>query len=419
MIKKLQTRFIFISMLSIVLVLTIIMTAVNFLNYQRVSANADHTLQFLSENSGDFPQIPHPEHEDKQPRELPEPKNSKPWNMSPEMPYETRYFSVLLTEDGHVLSIDTRKIAAIDDETASDYAIQIWNSKKTSGFHSCYRYLMKTSIDGIHITFLDCSRNLDTFRSFLLTSILVSLLGLCSVLILVIFFSKIVMKPISESYEKQRRFITDAGHELKTPVTIIDANCEILEMEYGETEWTQGIQKQTSRLTQLTSQLIYLSRMEEPENQLQKIDFCISDLIEDTIQSFQALAAAQNKTFSSQITPLLSYYGDEGSIRQLVSLLLDNAIKYSPPQSCIEITLEKRGRNIYFMIYNTAEQISRENLSRLFDRFYRTDTSRNSETGGYGIGLALARAITDAHKGKISAESKDGVSLLITVSLPF
>ena len=145
--------------------------------------------------------------------------------------------------------------------------------------------------------------------------------------------------------------------------------------------------------------------MEESEHQLQKIDFCISDLVEETIQSFQA-PATQNKAFSTHVTPFLSYCGNEASIRQLVSLLLDNAVKYSPPQSQIEVTLEKRGKNICFTVYNPTEQISHENLSHLFDRFYRTDTSRNSETGGYGIGLSIARAITDAHKGKISAESK-------------
>lgn len=417
MIKKLQSRFIFISMLSVSLVLAVIMGAINFLNYQRVARDADQLLQYLSANRGSFPQPLSPVETRGQRKKPPEPKH-KPFSMMPELPYETRYFSVTLTEEGEIEFVNTKKIAAIDAQTASDYAVRIWSEKKTSGFLSCYRYLQESSSGKIQITFLDCSRNLDNFRSFLLTSVLVSLLGLCSVLVLVVIFSKIVMKPISESYRKQRQFITDAGHEIKTPLTIIDANREILEMEYGESEWSQGIQKQTARLADLTNQLICLSRMEEPDNILQKIDFCISDLAEETLQSFQAPANAQQKVLSSRITPLLSYCGDEASIRQLLSILLDNAIKYSPPQGIIETTLEKRGKNIYFTICNTTEPIATENLSRLFDRFYRTDASRNSETGGYGIGLSIARAITGAHKGKISAESKDGTSLLITVSLP-
>lgn len=436
MIKKLQNRFILISMLSVLLVLAVIMGIVNLLNYQKVVQDAEDILSILSENNGNFPKrLPpfdknslenkpsdnHLEERDPsehaQTQQPSEPGFSRHRKLSPELPYETRYFSVVLNENGTIQSTDTGKIAAVDDDTASHYASQIWKSGKTSGFLSSYRYLRVACDEGSRIIFLDCSRTLTTFRSFLLTSILVSALGLCSVLVLVCFFSRIVMKPISESYEKQRQFITDAGHEIKTPLTIIDANCEILEMEYGTTEWSQSIQKQTARLLDLTNTLIYLSRMEEPKKQLQKLDFSISDLVEETIQSFQPLAAAQEKTISTDIKPLLSYCGDQSSIGQLVSILLDNAVKYSPPQSSIEVILEKRGKNICLMVKNPAEDLSSEHLSNLFDRFYRADASRNSETGGYGIGLSIARAVTDAHKGKIWAEHKDGDSLLVTVLL--
>lgn len=433
MIKKLQNRFILISMLSMLLVLTIIMGAVNVLNYQKMVQDAEDILTILAENNGNFPKKLPPL--DKNPSENmpsadfseeknsskytepPEPKFPRHDELSPELPYETRYFSVVLDENGTIQSTDTGKIAAVDKDTASQYASQIWKSGKISGFHSSYRYRRKASPDETRIIFLDCSRTLSTFRSFLLTSILVSILGLCSVLILVFFFSRMVMKPIAESYEKQRQFITDAGHEIKTPLTIIDANCEILEMEYGTTEWSQSIQNQTARLLDLTNSLIYLSRMEEPKKHLQKFDFCISDLVEETLQSFLPLAAAQGKTFSANIKPLLSYCGDQSSIGQLISILLDNAVKYSAPQSSIEVTLEKRGKNICLMVCNLAEELTAEHIPHLFDRFYRADTSHNSETGGYGIGLSIARAVTDAHKGKIWAECRENNSLLITVLL--
>ncbi len=415
MIKKLQQRFILISMLSILLVLTIIMGTINILNFQKVAADADQLLYFLSINNGAFPKDirpGNPKH-----RIPPELQRFKNFPMSPEMPYETRYFSVVLETDGTVHSVNTGKIAAIDDDEASDYAAKIWDLGRTSGFLSQYRYRMDPCPEGFRLLFLDCGRSLDTFRSFLMTSILCSLLGLCSVWILVIFFSRIVMKPVAESYEKQRQFITDAGHEIKTPLTIIHSNLEILEMEYGETEWSRGIQKQTKRLSDLTNNLIYLSRMEESERPLQKITFSLSDLVQETVQSFHAPAAAQHKLISTKIVPMLDFHGDPASIQQLVCLLLDNAIKYSPPQGLIEIALEKRGKNIYLMVSNTAEHISKETIPHLFDRFYRTDASRNSETGGYGIGLSIALAVTKAHKGKIFAESKDEKSLTITVIL--
>lgn len=431
MIRKLQNKFILISMLSMLLVLTIIMASVNIINYRGVVQDADNVLHILAENNGEFPRNPPHSDTSKQPPEEsnsakrqsednpPAPKIPRldNFHMSPEMPYETRYFSVLISEDGSIASTNIEKIAAIDSEDASAYALRVWKQQKTSGFLSSYRYLKKSVPDGTLIIFVDCRRNLDTFGAFLFSSILVSLLGLFSVFVLVFFFSRLVMKPVSESYEKQRRFITDAGHEIKTPLTIIDANRELLEMEYGENEWSKSIARQTSRLTELTNSLIYLSRMEEADNHLQHTEFSISDVALETADAFHVLADTQGKHFSTKITPFLSYHGEEFSIRRLFSILLDNAIKYSPPQGAIEVTLDKRGKNIRFMVCNTAEQLSPESLPHLFDRFYRADESRNSETGGYGIGLSIARAVTEAHKGKISAESKDGTSLLITVIL--
>jgi signal transduction histidine kinase len=444
MIRKLQNKFIVISMLSMLLVLTVIIGSINILNYRQLIEDADHILHILSENDGEFPKDrPRPDSREPQgdnsspdfkdglvdnaspdPRE-PQGNNSstpkKPklhsMDMSPEMPFETRYFSVVLTENGNVSSTNVQKVAAIDNEDANAYALRAWKRQQTSGFLSSYRYLMEHTPEGTRIIFVDCTRNLSTFRAFLFTSILVSILGLLSVFVLVLFFSRLVMKPVAESYEKQRQFITDAGHEIKTPLAIIEANRELLEMEYGENEWNNSIQRQTARLADLTDGLIYLSRMEEAEKHLQHMDFSISALAEETAQSFQTLADLQDRHFSVEIEPLLSYCGDESSIHRLFSILIDNAIKYSPPQGTVKVTLNKRGKNIQFMVYNTVAHLSAESLPFLFDRFYRADSSRNSETGGYGIGLSIARAITDAHKGKISAKSTDGQSLLITVIL--
>lgn len=413
MIQTLQRKFILISMLSTLLVLSIIISAMNFLNYQKVVGDADFTLRILSENNGKFPKREFPMVQES---ETPHTHgNLRPESISPELPYESRYFSVILSQNADILSIDTGKIAAVSTSEACDYALQAWELQHTCGFLKDYRYLRKEDGDKTYLIFLDCGRSLSTFRSFLISSILVSFLGLASVLALVLIFSKLALRPVSESYEKQRQFITDAGHEIKTPLTIIDADAEILEMEFGENEWLQGIRKQTSRLAELTNSLIYLSRMEEPKNQQKKTEFCLSDTIEESIGSFLALAATQNKSFDLNIAPLLSCCGDESSIQQLISILLDNALKYSPEHSRIAVSLHKKGKNLLFSVHNKTEPISKEHLSRLFERFYRTDASRNSETGGYGIGLSIAKAIVTAHKGKIWASSEDGHSLKITV----
>ena len=238
-------------------------------------------------------------------------------------------------------------------------------------------------------------------------------------LILLLLLSKRIVRPVAESYETQKQFITDAGHELKTPLTIIGADADLAEMECGENQWIQDIRRQTQRLTELTQDLIYLSRMEEEGLSLQSIDFPLSDVAEEMAHSFLPLAQNQGKRLEIAVQPMLSFRGDEKSIRQLCSILLDNALKYSPQEGELLFRLEKQGKNILLSVSNTTSQpIKKEELCHLFDRFYRTDPSRNSQTGGYGLGLSIARSIVTAHKGKIRAESPQESVLTIQVTLP-
>lgn len=407
MIKKLRIKFIALSMFSLLLVLFIIMGSINILNYQDIIKDADSVLSILKSNNGAFPKM-----------EEPRGKHDSPKPLSPETPYESRFFSVLMSHEGEVISVDTGKIAAVDTATAMEYAESLWERQENQGFIGDYRYTFQETDEGTRIIFLDCGRTLSTFRSFLFTSCGISLLGLLAVFTLLALLSGRIIKPFSESYEKQKRFITDAGHELKTPLTIIDADADVLSMEFGENEWIQDIQSQTKRLASLTNDLILLARMDEGTKQVQKIDFPFSDLASEMVQSFQALALQQNKTFSSRIQPMLSLCGDEKSLRQLLSILLDNALKYSNPEGAISLSLEKSGKSIRLTVFNTVEYISPESLPHLFERFYRADPSRNSQTGGYGIGLSIAKAIVTSHKGKITASSQDGRSLQVVVVLP-
>lgn len=406
MIKKLRTTFIVLAMCSVLLVLILLIGSINVVNYHGVIKNADAVLAVLEENDGRFPKV----------NEKKEHDFGKA--MSPELPYESRFFSVLLDEEGRVIFVDTGKIAAVDTETAIVYAQKIWSEGKEKGFIGDYRYTRLAAGRGSRMIFLDCGRNLATFRRFLAASCGISLLGLCAVFLLIFLFSGWIIRPVSESYEKQKRFITDAGHEIKTPLTIIDADAEILKMEVGENEWLQDIKKQTRRLAELTNDLVYLSRMEEGQP-LPMVDFPVSDVIAETAQSFQVLARTQNKAFDCEIQPMLSLHGDEKAIRQLVSILLDNALKYSEEGGEISLRLERQGRSLRLTAANTTGAVlTKEELGHLFDRFYRTDPSRNSETGGYGIGLSIARAIVTAHRGRIAAAMEQERRIVITVTLP-
>lgn len=405
MIKKLRLKFIAISTLSMVIVLFVILGSINLLNYREMVQNSDMILNLLVENNGVLP------------KNVYKSKQGNHGKISPETSFESRYFSVFLKKNNTTYEVDTDKIAAVDEDQAVFFAQQLNSHSKERGFISSYRYVKKQTSEGTKIFFLDCTRSVTSFRAFLFSSLFVSALGIVAVFLLVVLLSKMAVDPVSESYEKQKRFITDAGHEIKTPLTIIDADTSILEMEYGESEWIKDIQMQTKRLAGLTNDLIYLSRMEEENTKLQMIDFPFSDVAMEIAQSFQNLAKVQGKVFEVKIDPMLNLCGDENAIRQLLSILLDNAVKYSGDRGKICLDIRKKGKNLKISVYNTAQSITKENIEHLFDRFYRKDASRNSETGGYGIGLSIAKAVVAAHKGKITASSMDGKSLLITVIL--
>lgn len=403
MIKKLRIKLIAASMASLFLVLFVIGGIVGILNYRKIVEDADRILEILEENAGKFPQKFPGDRKDERPR------------MSPEVPYESRYFSILLNENGDIILTDTSKIVSIDTTKAIEYASEVWEKEMEKGFLDDYRYWRCSSNGEIRIIFLDCRRQLDNFQNFLLTTFGVSSIGLLSVFILMVYFSARIIKPFSDNYEKQKRFITDAGHELKTPLTIIEADTEVLEMDFGENEWLQDIQGQTKRLADLTNTLVMLSRMEEGANKDMKIELPLSDIVEEVCHTFQAPAKVQKKTLDNAIEPMISMKGDEKAIRGLITILLDNAVKYTNENGQISVSLEKKKNRIYLSVFNTTEQISKEQIAHLFDRFYRTDASRNSQTGGYGLGLSIAAATVEAHKGKIIAETEDEKSLRITV----
>lgn len=407
MIKKLKTKFIMLSMISLFVLLLVIVAGMNIINYQSVINEADDILKLLSVNEGVFPDT------DKM-------KGDRmPHGMSPELPYESRFFSVLISEDGAIIQTDTSRIKSVDTDDAVEYADEVFESGKKKGFADKFRYIVNSEGANKRITFLDCGRMLDSCKVFLTGSIIMSLAGLLIVFLVIFFFAGKIIHPIAESYEKQKRFITDAGHEIKTPLTIINANVDLLELELGENESLSDIQQQVKRLTGLTNDLVYLARMEETNESMSMIEFPLSDLVYDTIMPFKTLALAASKQFTWDIEPLLTLKGNDKAIEQLVSVLMDNAVKYSAEQGIISVELKKNNKNIYLRVFNTTDfEVKQENMKYLFDRFYRNDTSRNSRTGGHGIGLSVAKAIVNAHGGKISANAHGDKAFYIDVILP-
>lgn len=468
MIKTLRKKFIAIAMLSTSLVLFIIIGAINIANYINTNANLDARLELIAYNGGTFPDMNDDGSAPAVPDISSEAPDSSTTDMAPtpdgstvpndstvsdgstapddsmvppapdsgsyfddqygrhgidkETPFETRYFSVLLYANGSVSTIDTGKIASVSTSEAGDYATSLYGKGKTKGFIDQYKYLSvsTTNTNGDNMVlyvFINCSKELMTIRTYALASIGISIIGLLVVFVLVCFFSKTVTKPMAESYEKQKRFITDASHEIKTPLTIIDANTEVLEMMEGENEWTVSIRKQIARLTALTEKLVFLSRMDEDSTRLEMLEFNISDAILDTAMPFETVAESKGKTLDISVAPDINYTGSETNIRQMVSLLLDNAIKYSSENGSIRLNFSANGKLKTLSVWNTVDEIETGKLDYLFERFYRIDKSRNSKTGGFGIGLSVVQAIVQAHNGKVSAKSEDGKSIEFTISL--
>lgn len=430
MIRKLRRKFIAIAMLSIVLVLGALIGTINVLNFSSTVKEADETLSMLAENGGQFPSFG--KWNDSR-RETPDPdtlfdppddangdrifrRNRR--ELSMELPFQSRWFTVSFGSDGAVADVNVENIAAVDESEAQQMAAAIYAKGREKGFSDGYRFRRVQSDGSVMLIFLSCHRELSTVQTFLLVSAAISAGGIAAVFVLILLFSGRIVRPIAESYEKQKRFITDAGHELKTPITIINADADVLETELErESEWIGDIRTQTQRLTALTNDLVFLSRMEE-DVPLQPITFPFSDVISEMAQSFVAVAKAQNKSFLVSVRPMLTVNGDEKAIRKLVSVLLDNALKYSPAGGTIRLSLTKEGRQARLTVYNTAENVEKGSADRLFDRFYRADASRNSAAGGFGLGLSVAKAVVEAHKGRIRAFSEDGASLTIEATLP-
>ena len=412
MIYRLQRKFIFICTVSILLVVSLIFGIIVMLNVTSMNRNIDVLADNVSAGGGKFP----PSFVNNLKPGDPPPRNNRKFNfITPETPFSTRHFTVFFDRTGKVTNIFTESIYSITDEQAIEYAEKVMEGNDERGWISSYRYKVFSTDFGMGVVFIDGSMN----RSALMQSTTISgfvLLG-CAALVLFLIFllSKRAVKPIAESYEKQKQFITDANHELKTPLTLILANLDIAESELGENEWLSDIRSEGHRMTELVNQLVALSRMDEEGHTVSLTEVAISELVLDTVSEFDALAIERGKELSSDVDKDVAYLGDEALLHRLVGILMDNAIKYCDVGGEIKVTL-KRARRIILTVENTYSAVEELELDRLFDRFYRADKARKF-TGGYGIGLSMAKAIAENHKGEITAYKKDNNHICFKVVL--
>ena len=452
MIKKLKIRFIVLAMVSLAVLLSVIVAGMNIVNYRKVVADADTKIMVLEQNSirimledilnpfGNLDDDADSGYDND--RDFFGHRGPGGHSMTRDEAEESRFFMVTFDESGNVLQTYTDRISAVDADEAAGYAEKVLASGKGRGFVGDFRYAVTESVSGSMITFLDCGRTLGSFRAFLGASILMSLIGLIAIFFVILYFAGRIVRPVAESYEKQKRFITDAGHEIKTPLAIIKANIDLMDMELDNKRINKGelrenlgdINDQVDRLTGLTNDLVYLSRMEEADNSLVMTDVPLSDIVSETVSSFESLAWENGKAISGDISEDVTVKGSTKELEKLLSILLENAVKYSvslrvtdcaeeedgmpvPPE--INVALRKEGKNAVLEVSNDTEnELTNEQLSHVFERFYRMDSSRNSQTGGHGIGLSMANAIVNAHGGHISARTTNGHDFIVTATFP-
>ena len=332
---------------------------------------------------------------------------------------ESRFFLVRLAGGSEFTITDADRISGETGEELAEIVRTALASGRRTGMVSHYMYLIPEDGRKNTAVFLDCETKLDALNRLLLISAVTCAGGIACAWLLVVLFSKRAVQPLIRNAIQQKQFITDAGHELKTPLTVISANMDALELETAPNEWIGSTREQLSNMSILVNNMIYLSRMDEDSAVLSRETVDLSEIVRREAGPFQGMAEFMGKTLELDVADGITVRGDREALRRTVNQLCDNAMKYSPDGDTIRICLRRSGREIILTEENSLkEPLSKEALSHLFDRFYRPDASRSRESGGYGIGLSMVKAVAEKYGGRARAEIAADGRICFTVSFP-
>lgn len=411
--KKLRLKMIgivFASVVAAFMVMTIILVMC-FGAYR--NRQADQITAMISENNGTVPQLK--DYKQQQ-------KNSQAFeryfnNYNEDSSYRTRFFRIFLDEDKKVTNVNMDHIAAVDEKKAVRMTKMAMLRRGKVGLVGCYRYRKEYKDGQVRsIIFLDCKENQSFYHLAVTITITVSTLLTCLITVIFAIASKRAVRPFEINSNRQKQFITDASHELKTPLAIISANAEVLQYKGDGNEWTQNIIDQTKHMGKLINQLLVLAKLDEVQEKSEKQEADLKLLLEETIEPFEEVATQKKVTLKLHLEEGVTIRVNREQIAQLVSILTENAAKYVNDGGKIVWRLTKTQHGAVLVVKNTTEK-ELPDTKRMFDRFYRSDSSRSSKTGGQGIGLSIAKKIVDSHKGSITAKAGDGM-VTFRVSLP-
>lgn len=411
MIKKLRRKFILINMALVSVVLLVVFGVQCFSTFQRARDDSFKAMRSAMDIGLDGQM---PKKEFGPPRHGPGPRS---YAMTPS-------FCVVLGEGGTIGQVLGENIE-IADEVLKTAVARVTSQEARDGLlrDLGLRYLKQDVGGTVKIAFADTGGERSAMTSIVLSSLLVGAGALVAFFFVSLFLSGMALRPVAQAWERQRQFVADASHELKTPVTVILANAGILLDHRQDTidrqsKWVDYIEDEALRMKRLVEDLLFLAKSDAGRQRVTPMPVDFSDTVWNALLPFEPVAFEQGITLDSEIAPDLVIEGDEARLRQMVVILLDNACKYAGEKGLVTVNLKKTGERACLAVRNTGDPIPSAHLPHLFERFYRSDAARARDKGGYGLGLAIAKTIVESHRGKIAVESGEGTGTVFTVTLP-
>ncbi|MDF2522012.1 MAG: hypothetical protein K0R84_2640 [Clostridia bacterium] len=414
MFKKLRNRFLILNLLIISVVMLFSFASIYLVTYKSIYDDINAELHKVSE----FYRKPGKSSVQLQPR------TDLEYDVNPSL-QRAASFSISTDEQWNIISIIS--LFDMDGELYLNSYKAVLSQDKGAGQFKLddrhWAYVVQPIFGGYSITFIDITSQQSYLTNLVYTFLVAALVMLIIIFFISSFFANRSIKPVKEAFDKQKQFIADASHELKTPLAVINTNVDVLLSNNEDTienqsKWLHYIKSECERMTKLTYDLLYLAQMDYSDTKMIFTGFNISEAIENAILTMEAVLYENQISLNYEIEPSLTVSGNKEQIRQVVMILLDNALKYTNPKGAIDISVKKRSNDIVLSVTNTGDGISEEHIERIFDRFYRTDKSRTRKYGGYGLGLAIAKVIVEQHNGRIYAKSILNKNTTFYVELP-
>ncbi len=420
MFNKTRRKIVFTVVFSLIALMIVTLTTIYISNRISLDRDSREMLRTFAERYTLDGQTPPPDVEgrpdgapDPRPGDMNEPHGDRPGKDEREFRLST-FYSVAYSKDGEVLEVNSGNDDLQSEKSLIETASSILEKGKKSGKSGNMIYLVEERDDYTLVAMIDGTIN-DNNQTRLFRQMLIFGSAATAILFLIsIFIARRIVRPLEENDRRQKRFVSDAGHELKTPIAVISANSDLLKREIGESEWLDNIDYENGRMSDLVKQLLALSKAENGEMPKETVDF--SKLVEGEVLPFESLAYEKGKTIDADTESGIFVDGNPNQLRQLVSILLDNALSHGTGKE-IGVKLCREKHSAVLSVTNEAGRMDPDQLDRLFDRFYRADESRSEGDAHYGLGLSIAKAVAEAHGGQIRAEYKDGKAVF-TVSLP-